>query len=156
MDMSEVDRWKAYVAKRDEHIADLKNQIAVLDLQLTTAKASWWVNSLEVFRLVGVVTRLEGDLGLANAEVKRLQGQINEATENCAACPTQEVRDKLAICRQALQDIVNPIGKICREMPEDAKLNHHYAALLSRDVNYLQDIAEKALKASTTAEEGAK
>lgn len=50
------------------------------------------------------------------------------------------------IYEQALLDIIDPIGKIIREMPEGYKLDGYHAAKLRDDPNYLRSIAEAAIR----------
>jgi hypothetical protein len=46
---------------------------------------------------------------------------------------------------QALEDVVNPIGKIKREMPENCEIDIVYAQLLSNDIHHIKSIAKEAL-----------
>jgi hypothetical protein len=54
-------------------------------------------------------------------------------------------QEKIAKLTLALEEIVNPIKFMQDRLQEGERLNGHYAVMLSKDVSYLQRIAETAL-----------
>jgi hypothetical protein len=56
-----------------------------------------------------------------------------------------EYIQKMNIAAQALRDIINPIGKIERELKEGEQINGGYAVMLSKDPEHLRKIAKEAL-----------
>jgi hypothetical protein len=56
----------------------------------------------------------------------------------------ERLRAEIAECRQALRDVLNPLGKIQRENP-GAKINGAACVSLFGDPQYYKDIARAAL-----------
>ncbi len=56
-----------------------------------------------------------------------------------------EHENKLKIAEQALKDVVDPIGKMKRELGDGYALDGQMAMALSRDANYAKQIAQTAL-----------
>lgn len=54
--------------------------------------------------------------------------------------------DKLETAVQALRDIIDPIGKMRREMPEGHTLSGSYAAMMAESAEHLRGIAREALR----------
>lgn len=63
-------------------------------------------------------------------------------------CQQFEMRgqERLGLALQTLRDIVNPIGRMKRELPEGHQLNGMGAVMLSEDPNYLKGLAQDALR----------
>lgn len=57
----------------------------------------------------------------------------------------EEAARRVEQLEAALRDIINPINKMERELPEGAQLNGGMAWALARDPDYLRDIARAAL-----------
>jgi hypothetical protein len=56
-----------------------------------------------------------------------------------------EEMNKVEILTQALRDIIDPIGKIRREMPRSHVLNGEYAVKLADSPEHLRSLAKAAL-----------
>lgn len=59
--------------------------------------------------------------------------------------PHNPVREDVEKLAEALQEIINPIEKMRKDLKEDERLEGMYAVQLSNDANYLKSIAKKAL-----------
>jgi len=57
----------------------------------------------------------------------------------------QECNAELKIAVQALNDVIDPISKMNRELEEGYRLDGQMAHKLSQDPNYLREIAKTAL-----------
>jgi len=83
--------------------------------------------------------KLMEDVGMPNS--RSLLVALRQVANEVA----QEWDKKLEIAVQALNDVIDPISKMNRELEEGYRLDGQMAIKLSQDPNYLREIAKTAL-----------